>query len=154
MDLVLRIRPHAHSEDLCQQDHAELEEPSILLSALLHTARTLALILAITFLLNLAFELGADTFLGSLLPPIPVVRELITALIGLIPSCSASVFLTELYSSGLLSAGALLSGLCTNAGIGLLVLFRQNRHVKQNLLIVGILYLCGVLGGLAAGLFF
>ena len=152
VDLLFRLPPHAHIEDLCEQDHEE--ESGILVSALLHTAKTLILILIISFALNLIFALGGEDVLSHLLPDIPVIRELMAALVGLIPSCSASVFLTELYSEGVLAAGPMLAGLCTNAGVGLLVLFRQNRHPGKNLAIVGILYVCGVLGGLLCGFIF
>lgn len=152
IDLLLRAPLHAHIEELCEQDHGDLEEPGIWASAIRHTIKTILIILLISFLLNLLFALGGEDFLSHLLPNIPVVQELLTGLIGLIPSCSASVFLTELYSQGILSVGALLSGLASNAGVGLLVLFRQNRHLKKNLLIVGILYVCGVAGGLLFGM--
>lgn len=152
VDLLIRAPLHAHIDELCEQDHGDMEEPGIWISAIRHTIKTMLIILLISFLLDLLFALGGEDFLSHLLPDIPVVQELLTGLIGLIPSCSASVFLTELYSQGILSVGALLSGLATNAGVGLLVLFRQNRRLKKNLLIVGILYVCGVLGGLVFGM--
>ncbi len=151
VDLLLRAPLHAHIEELCEQDHGDMEEPGILSSAIRHTIKTMLIILLISFLLDLLFALGGENFFSHLLPDVPVVQEMIAGLIGLIPSCSASVFLTELFSQGILSTGALLSGLAANAGVGLLVLFRQNRHLKKNLLIVGILYVCGVLGGLIFG---
>ena len=49
---------------------------------------------------------------------------------------------------------AMLSGLLTGSGVGMLVLFRTNRHGKENFMILGIVYVCGVLGGLTAGLLF
>ena len=82
-----------------------------------------------------------------------MISELIAGLIGLIPSCSASVLLTQLYlEGGLLSLGALMSGLFTNAGVGLLILFRLNPNKKENLRILLLLYACGVLAGLLLGL--
>ena len=62
--------------------------------------------------------------------------------------------ITELYLNGALSLSAMLSGLLTGSGVGMLVLFRTNRHGKENFMILGIVYVCGVLGGLTAGLLF
>lgn len=75
---------------------------------------------------------------------IPVVGEMIAALVGLIPNCASSVVITELYLSGIIGAGAMMSGLLVNAGVGLLVLFRLNRNWKQNAGIMAALYGFGV----------
>ena len=56
--------------------------------------------------------------------------------------------LTSLYIEKVMSAGAMMSGLLTGAGVGLLVLFRVNDHMKENFIIAGLLYVFGVLGGI------
>jgi hypothetical protein len=78
---------------------------------------------------------------------IPVLGQLIAALVGLIPNCAASVAIATLYTKGVISAGAMLAGLLTGAGAGLLVLFRTNKKMKENLAIVGVLLATGVLFG-------
>lgn len=78
---------------------------------------------------------------------IPIVGEMIAALVGLIPNCASSVVITELYLSGIIGAGAMMSGLLVNAGVGLLVLFRLNRNWKQNAGIIAALYGFGVFWG-------
>ena len=72
---------------------------------------------------------------------------LAAAVIGLIPNCAASVAIATLWTHGVISGGAMLAGLLTGAGAGLLVLFRTNKKWKENLLIVGILLLTGVVFG-------
>ena len=67
--------------------------------------------------------------------------------VGLIPNCASSVVITELYLGGIIGAGAMMSGLLVNAGVGLLVLFRLNRDWKQNAGIVAALYGLGVFWG-------
>ena len=77
----------------------------------------------------------------------PLVGEAVAALVGLIPNCASSVVITELYLGGIIGAGAMMSGLLVNAGVGLLVLFRLNRDWKQNAGIVAALYGLGVFWG-------
>ena len=70
-------------------------------------------------------------------------QPLIAALVGLIPNCASSVLITEAYIGGFISFGAMTAGLCANAGLGMVVLFRNTKEWKRNLLFVLALYLCG-----------
>ena len=71
-----------------------------------------------------------------------------SALVGLIPNCAASVIITELYLEGTLGFGATMAGLLVSAGIGLLVLFRTNRRMRENFMVVALLLAVGVFFGL------
>ena len=96
--------------------------------------------------LNSAWS-GEDR-LGSLFLNRPLVGELIAALLGMIPNCASSVAITQLYLNGVLSAGAMISGLLAGSGVGLLVLFRVNDDQKENIRILALLYGIGVAGGI------
>ena len=72
---------------------------------------------------------------------------------GLIPNCGASVAIADLYMEGVLATGPMLSGLLASGGVGLLVLFRTNADLKQNLAIIAIVYVVAVVVGLAASSF-
>lgn len=120
----------------------------ILRSAASHTLQVFFFIFLVSLCLNLLLEqIGGDALAGLFIQ-YPVVGELTAGLIGLIPNCASSVVLTQLYLKGALSFGALLSGLLTGSGIGLLVLYRVNHHWKENVCITASLYLVGVICGI------
>ena len=146
-----RGRTQHHIHDLCEQDHCgcdEEEGSGILRPALTHTLKVAAYIFVLTFILTLIVEgIGEDAIAGFLTGK-PVAGVLLSGLVGLIPNCAASVMITELYLKGLLGAGQMIAGLLVGAGVGLLVLFRANRHLKENLQLTGLLYCSGVFWGI------
>ena len=77
-----------------------------------------------------------------------IITHFFASLIGLIPNCASSVIMTELYLSGLISIGVLLSGLLTGSGVGILLLFKTNENKKENIRIASIIYLVGVIVGI------
>ena len=82
----------------------------------------------------------------------PVLGPILAGLVGLVPNCASSVAITELYLEGALGVGSMLAGLLVNAGVGLLVLFKVNPDKKENLRILGLLYLIGVSAGILISL--
>jgi hypothetical protein len=84
----------------------------------------------------------------------PWYGEAIAGLIGFIPNCAVSVSGAQIYLKGGMSAGALMSMSLTGAGVGLLVLFRTNRHIWQNIAIMLCVYVSGVIFGRLAGFVF
>ena len=139
---------HHHSHDLCEQDHCGCEEDGgILRPALIHTVKVFGFLLLFTAIIDLAIAFIDTETLSHFLLTDSVLQPFLSAIIGFIPNCASSVLLTQLYIEGTLSFGALIAGLCTNAGAGLLVLFRDKSKVKENLKIIGILYACAVLPG-------
>lgn len=152
IDIVLRLirRQKAtgsdHIHDFCEQENCDCEE-NIWISALKHTVKVIVLIFAVTLAINMMFEFWGEDFFRSIIVNVPVLGEALLALIGLIPNCAASVLITDLYVEGVVSAGQMIAGLMANAGVGLLVLFRLNKKVKENLMIVALLYLCAVVLG-------
>lgn len=154
VDLVLRLRhkeESVHIDTLCEQDHCHCEN-GIFRSALHHTVHITLFILLVTLFVNaVVFFVGENT-VASLFYNRPVVGHILSALVGLIPNCAASVALTGFYLNGFITAGAMLAGLLPGAGVGLLVLFRVNRPMKENFLILLLLFVVGVLAGLAVDL--
>ena len=135
--------------DICQDEHCGCEESrSILKPAIIHTLKILAWLFAITFALNILIELIGTDKLAMMLGGNLFFQPLITALLGLIPNCAVSVLFTELYVSGSLSFASTVAGLCSGAGLGLIVLFKMNKSKKECFIITGVLYLCAALTGI------
>ena len=85
--------------------------------------------------------------LSALFSDIPVLGEAAAGLVGLIPNCAASVAITQLYLEGIIGSGPMMSGLLVSAGMGLLVLFKENRDMRENVTITVVLYIMSVLWG-------
>lgn len=138
---------HTLIHELCEQENCHCER-GVFVSAVVHTVKIFLYILVITFVLNIIIELVGEDTLSGLLLNRPVVGPLIAGLVGLIPNCASSVVITQLFLSGTLGLGSMMAGLLVNAGVGVLVLFRVNRHGKENLRIVVLLYVIGVVSGI------
>ena len=150
--ILVRIfrRPEKEADihSICEHEHCHCEEGGIVRSAVLHTLQIMVYIFLITVILNLAIEGIGEERLSELMLDVPVIGQMVAALVGLIPNCASSVVITRLYVEGLLGGGAMMSGLLVNAGVGVLILFRQHRNLKKNLQILAILYSAGVLWGI------
>ena len=72
----------------------------------------------------------------------------IISLIGLIPNCASSVMISELYLNDVITFGNMMSGLLTASGVGILILFRTNKKIKQNLIITLLIYGIGIISGI------
>ncbi len=146
---------HHHSHDLCEHDHCGCHEHGgVLRPALVHTVKVFGFLLLFTVIIDLAVALIGTDKLSTILLSKSVFQPFLSAIIGFIPNCASSVLLTSLYIEGTLSFGSLVAGLCTNAGAGLLILFRDKSKIKENLKIVCILYVCSVIAGTVLHLFF
>ena len=164
IDLVLRKKAESHEchhrhhhddscedEELIGEEHccAHTDWKAIVKCTVKRTASVFAFLFAANFALGYIIELVGEAKLQEIMLTESIFQPLLTALIGLIPNCAPSVILAELYIEGAISLGSVISGLCTGAGVGLIVLFRVNRGVKSNLGIVTLLYVIGAASGIA-----
>ena len=140
---------HHHSHDLCEHDHCGCHEHGgVLKPALIHTVKVFGFLLLFTVIIDLFVTFVGTEALSLLLLSDSVFQPFLSAIIGFIPNCASSVLLTQLYIEGTLTFGSLIAGLCTNAGAGLLVLFRNKSNFRENLKILLILYACAVIPGI------
>ena len=139
-------------KDLCEREHCGCEDEDghshgIVRPALKHTFNIIWFIFIISLIAALILENSNADSIAAFLVHNPVASIFISGLIGLIPNCASSVMITELYIKGMLSPAGFMTGLLVGAGVGVLVLFRTNRHMKENLGILGLLYASGIIWG-------
>ena len=132
---------------LCEDEDCDCDH-SIIKSSLIHTLKIAFFILIITFLINILFHYVDLSFLESALKNNKILTPFIASLIGLIPNCASSVMISELYLNNLISLGTTLSGLLTGSGVAIMVLVRKNKNIFENLFIIGLIYILGVIWGL------
>ena len=134
--------------DICSHDHCHCESENLFISSLKHTINILFFIFIFSLIMNtLVFYIGEDK-IGTLVLNKPILAPMITGLIGLIPNCAASVVITQLYIQKLISFGAMMTGLLVGAGVGLLVLIKMNKDLKQTIKIISLLYFIGLISGI------
>lgn len=155
IDLIFRKKTLKKEEKnhLCEEEHCHCEE-NIWLSSLKHTLYTAFFVLLISFILELVIHSIGEENLGNLLTNNKWFGPFVSSFIGLIPNCASSVVITELYLNKALSFGSMISGLLTGAGAGLIVLFKNNKNIKENFGIILLLYFIGVISGLILNLIY
>jgi hypothetical protein len=149
IDLIIR-KKNISNFNLCEDDECDCEH-SILKSTLIHTLKTTLFIGIITLVLNIIFYYFND-IISSLLFTNKIVSPLLSSLIGLIPNCGSSIIITQLYLKGIIYKGTLIGGLLTGSGVSLLVLFKTNKNIKENILILSLIYIIGIISGIIINL--
>lgn len=153
VDLILRKFFIPPQNGLLHEEHDFCKTHGILLSALGHTIELFTYIFIFTFALNFLLQTIGFQILSKLVLNGSIFQPLLTALIGFIPNCASALLLCELYLDGMLQFPAIISGLCTSAGVGLLVLFKAHMPKKEFLKIIGFLYLAAITTGLLLQIF-
>lgn len=150
IDIVFRkknIKEEENIVDLCEKEHCHCEK-GILKSSIKHTINIFVFILLITLVINvLIYFIGEET-VSSFISTKPILGPVIAGIIGLIPNCASSVIITKMYLSNVINLATMMTGLLVGAGVGLIVLFKTNKGIKNNIKITFLLYAIGVLVGI------
>lgn len=138
---------HGHGHD---HGHSHEGAPvlSIIRSAISHTVQVSVFIFLVTLILVAVLETFGESAIEQFLRGNETLAVLGSALVGLIPNCSASVVITQLYLEGALQLAPMLAGTLISAGVGYLVLFRTNRSARENVLFLIMMYVIGAGWGL------
>ena len=139
-------------EHLCDHDHCDCEH-GVVKSAIKHSLNIFVFIIIVSFILNLLIHFIGEDTISSIFNSNKILGPILASFVGLIPNCASSVILTQLNLSGVIPLSTMISGLLVNAGLGLLVLFRVNNNIKENIFITTLLYVIGVLSGFILGIF-
>lgn len=149
---------HAHERGCaCGHEHGHSHEGapllSIIRSAISHTVQVSVFIFLVTLILVAVLETFGESTIEQFLRGNETLAVLGSALVGLIPNCSASVVITQLYLEGALQLAPMLAGTLISAGVGYLVLFRTNRSARENALFLVMMYVIGAGWGLVLSAF-
>ena len=145
--------------NICRHSNCHCtKHKGILIPALVHTIEIYFFVVAVSALLYFVFPVcchnGCDHIhitQNFSFTNIPLIKEMIAGLAGLIPNCASSVAIAKLYAEGAISSSALLAGSFTGSGVGLLVLFRANRNLRENILILFCVFIIGTVLGWLLG---
>ena len=141
-------------EGCCHHSISKRRKRELIYHPLKHTFNIFIFILLITIVLNfLIFLYGQYAVLHVLLGKVEFLEPVITAFIGLIPNCAVSIALTMLLIKGSISFGAVMAGLLSNAGLGILILFRHSENIKDTMKIISILLVISIISGMIIQLF-
>lgn len=150
-----RSHDHGHADEHEHHhghDHSHSHEGapvlSIIRSAISHTVQVSAFIFLVTLILVAVLETFGESAIEQFLRGNETLAVLGSALVGLIPNCSASVVITQLYLEGVLQLAPMLAGTLISAGVGYLVLFRTNRSARENAVFLVMMYVIGAGWGL------
>ena len=141
---------HGHGHSLSHEGAPVL---SIIRSAISHTVQVSVFIFLVTLILVAVLETFGESAIEQFLRGNETLAVLGSALVGLIPNCSASVVITQLYLEGALQLAPMLAGTLISAGVGYLVLFRTNRSARENAVFLVMMYVIGAGWGLVLSAF-
>ncbi len=119
---------------------------------LLHTLTVSVYILAVNAALGIIIYYVTEARLAEFMQSSRLLQPLFAAIVGMVPNCASSVAIAELFASGALSLGGASAGLIANAGLGLAVLFKENKNIKENVAVFVTLFVFAVIAGTATEL--
>ena len=137
---------------ICENEHCHCEKDGVVKSSIKHTLQIFIYIFIITLVINTIIHFIGEDNIANFIINIPIVGTLLAGIIGIIPNCASSVILTELYLENIINLGPMIAGLLVNSGVGILILFKVNKDKKENLKILGILYIVGITAGIVIDL--
>ncbi|MCH5163141.1 MAG: arsenic efflux protein [Clostridiales bacterium] len=111
---------------------------------LLHTATVILYIFIVNVIFGVIVYYVGEKRLAEFISSTGYLQPVLAALVGLVPNCAGSVVITEMYVVGGLNLGGTVAGLCVSAGIGYAVLAKQNRPIRNTVIIIAVMYVISV----------
>ena len=168
VDLLFKPDEPAPAEKAANEPESEQDQPGcchhevyrprkrdLLIHPLVHTLNVFVFVLLITLLINFGvYKAGGEENIGQFFLSDTVFQPVIMAIFGLIPNCAVSIAITLMLMKGAIGFGSAVAGLCSGAGLGLLVLYKKNSSLKDSLKITGILLLISIIAGILIQTFY
>ena len=137
---------HAYS---CGREHDGKSDVRVyLINPLIHTLQIAFYLLVVNLIFAFVIDAVGEEKIAASMIGGSYFQPFITAVIGLIPNCASSAIITSTYINGGILFGSCAAGLCANAGLGLVVLFKNTKKIKRNMVFVFTLYLISVAVGI------
>ena len=137
--------------EFCEHEHCHCED-GIMKSAIRHTLRIFVYVLIVTVVLNIGIEVVGEEALAEFILNRAMLGPVLAGIIGLIPNCVSSVVITRMFLAGFMSFGTMMAGLLVGAGVGIIVLLRVNEDKRESVILIGVLYILGVISGILINL--
>lgn len=151
--LFKKDRKEKINYEICDTEHCHCDKENVFFASLKHTLKTYLFVFIVTFVLNYIMDTFGNEFIEKIFLKENFFAPFISSLVGLIPNCGASVILTELYINNIISYSSVISGLLTGSGVAILVLFKNNKDLKENINILLLTYFIGAFSGVIINLF-
>lgn len=153
IDFILKQKPENTATDAdfddieegcCKHDIEHGSKRELIIHPILHTANVFGFILLITLILNYYME---NIEITGIISGSTYIQPIIASFVGLIPNCAISIGITMMLIKGTITLGTAMSGLLSNAGLGLLVLLKNN-DFRDTCKIILILLVISILSGI------
>ena len=148
IDLLFRSKISKKGDyKICDKEHCHCED-GIIKSTIYHTLHIWIFIFICLLVIGIILENTSNNMISDIFKKMGIFSPFIASLVGLIPSCGASVIITELYLNNMIPLSSLIAGLLTGSGVAIMVLFKQNSNVKDSLKVLFIIYGIGAVSGI------
>lgn len=145
LDIIYKRKLNNNIDEVCEKTSCHCEK-GIIKSSIIHTLKISSFILIINILLSFIID---KEFLTTVISNDKIISPILSSIVGLIPNCASSIVITELYIKEIIPFGSCVAGLLSSSGLGLLVLFKENKNLKENIIILLTLLLfstiCGII---------
>ena len=145
IDILYRKKVNNEIHHFCEDDHCNCKDDGVIKSSIIHTLKIAFFIFIVNLILNSIVD---RKLISTFVSNNKVLSPIIMSIVGLIPNCAASVIITELYLEDIITFGSLMAGLLASSGVGLLVLFKQNKNLKENFIILILLLMIAIICGI------
>ena len=111
------------------------------LHPVIHSLKIFGYVLVMNLLFGFMVYFIGEEKISSFLAQHYLLTPLFSCMVGLIPNCASSVLICELFLANNISFGALVGGLCANAGLGFLYLFKFKEERKHIIFLIATLFI-------------